>query len=327
MIIEPKAGPTLSNPNTTDSPSQLTAKARAIETFQQSMAQNATNVTPEEMVGIRQNNNSEPVPTPESRPGAVTQAPEPAVVDEQVTSQIAQLARREKQLRLRDQQLRQREAQYRAASKPAPTFDESKYVSLEALKADPFGILNSKADLNYDKLTELVLNGPTQDQRSQIEYVKKLEARLEALEGTTASTQKTLQERDAGARASAIKQINNEVSQLITRNPDFEAINATNSKNDVTELIARTFDEDGILMTVEEAAQQVEDYLIDEAMKFNKLKKVQQRLQTRTETPGTQAQGQPKQQQLKTLTNSVSSTRQLSAKERAILAFKGELKT
>src|ERR1700733_907059 len=112
MIIEPKAGPTLSNPNTTDSPSQLTAKARAIETLQQSMAQNANAVTPEEAVGIRQNNKSEPVPTTDSKPGAVPPVEESAAAappEEPVSSQIAQLARREKQLRLRDQQLRQRE--------------------------------------------------------------------------------------------------------------------------------------------------------------------------------------------------------------------------
>ncbi len=81
---------------------------------------------------------------------------------------------------------------------------------------------------------------------------------------------------------------------------------------------------------MEEAAKEIETYLLDEAMKLAGLNKVKQRLkpaapQAATEKPP----GEPasKQSQAKpTLTNAMSATRPLTPKERAMLAFRGELK-
>jgi hypothetical protein len=171
----------------------------------------------------------------------------------------------------------------------------------------------------------MLLNAPNPEQQKADAYTKKLEARLEALESGQDKVQKTFQEKEVESRKQAVNQIKTEVKKLVFTDPSFETIKETNSYSDVVELIEQTFDKDGILLTVEEASQQVEEYLIEEALKLAKIKKIQQRLMPKESTPQASSKQLPQQQQLKTLTNSVSSTRQLTNKERAILAFQNKL--
>ncbi len=99
-------------------------------------------------------------------------------------------------------------------------------------------------------------------------------------------------------------------------------------------LIEETYQKDGILLSVEEAAQEVENYIVEQGLnKLSKIEKIKKRLaensgavnppakQVKTET-----QANPEKTQMKTLTNASSGARKLSARDRAILAFKGELK-
>lgn len=328
--IESKSGPSIVTPPNT----MASAIERAKAAFMQpaTPVPNPTSVSPEEMTAIRPpsyesveterqlDSNETPIETP---------AEAPAKAEETISSQYAVLARKEKALRLRDQQLRQREAAIKASEEAkkapsAPAFDESKYVSKDKLTQDPFSAL-AELGLNYEQLTNMLLNAPSPEARAQQDYTKKLEARLEALENGQTKVEKTFQEREAESRKQAVSQIKTEVKKLVMTDPAFETIKETNSYNDVVELIEQTFDKDGVLLTVEEATQQVEDYLVEEAMKIAKIKKIQQRLMPK-ESPSQAPVARPQQQQqLKTLTNSVSSTRQLTSKERAILAFKGEL--
>ena len=73
----------------------------------------------------------------------------------------------------------------------------------------------------------------------------------------------------------------------------------------------------------------MENYLVDEALKFTQIGKIQKRMaaanasRTPTETK-TQSSQQP--QAMKTLTNAASSTRPLTVRERAIAAAEGRLK-
>ncbi|MDE2106538.1 MAG: hypothetical protein KGL39_55500, partial [Patescibacteria group bacterium] len=106
-------------------------------------------------------------------------------------------------------------------------------------------------------------------------------------------------------------------------------IRATNSVKDVVDLIEQTFKEEGRVMDVEEAANEVENYLLEEIEKLTRIEKLKKRMEAKpAATPKSDEQTPQKKQPqtMKTLTNAASSSRQLSAKERAILAFKGELK-
>lgn len=101
----------------------------------------------------------------------------------------------------------------------------------------------------------------------------------------------------------------------------------TNSENDVAELIESTFKETGEIISMDEAAREVEAYLEEETSKLFQSSKLQKKLgsvgaqgQPSTKSPSQQSQ----QPQLKTLTNSVSTTRKLTALERAKMVAKGE---
>lgn len=328
---------------TATTPAQ-TARERALNAFMKPVTQaqvqaqahpvsNPTNVSPEEMSAIvpptsedsRQTSNS--VETSSEAPKAETKGTE-----ETLSSQYAILARKEKALRLRDQQLRQKEATIkaqedaaRAALAPkAPTFDESKYVSRDKLAQDPFSVL-AELGLSYDQLTNLALNAPKPEEVALKNQLAALRAEIDSLKGEQNNTKKSWEDQQQASYKQAVNQIRQETQQLVSRDPAFETIRETKSVGDVVELIERTFNEDGILLSVEEAAQQVEEYLVDEAMKLTKIKKIQQRLQPAAK-PAAKATEAPKQQQpMKTLTNSVSSSRQLTARERALLAFEGKL--
>jgi hypothetical protein len=190
------------------------------------------------------------------------------------------------------------------------------------LEKDPLGVLAEKG-YTYDKLTQAALQLPTE----QDQAYRALEAKIAELEGKVGSTQKAHEEQQSNAYKQAVNQIRQDTAQLVKNNPAFEAIAATRSVNDVVDLIETTFRKDGILLSVEDAAREVEDYLSEEAFKLTRLQKIQKRLTPASTTAGApqQASRQQTQPPLKTLTNSVSSNRPMSARDRAILAFKNEL--
>jgi DNA-binding NarL/FixJ family response regulator len=258
----------------------------------------------------------------------------PKADEKPLSSEYAILARKEKQLRARDQQLRQRELAIKAAedAKNAPlqaakpSFDESKYISKDKLQNDLFGTL-SELGLSYDQITQQAVNAPTPEQIQYQQDMKALREELKALKGEQETVKKTWEEQQTESYKQAVNQIKNEAMTLIKHDPNFETIRETDSVNDVVELIERTFKEDGVLLTVEEASTQVEDYLVEEALKIARIKKIQQRLQPAAAKPALAPQKNtvPQQQQMKTLTNQVSSTRKLTSRERAILAAEGKL--
>jgi hypothetical protein len=113
-------------------------------------------------------------------------------------------------------------------------------------------------------------------------------------------------------------------------------IKATGSHGEVVKLIQKVFDEDGILMTVEDAAKLVEEELVSEYLKYSKLNKIAKKINPQPAPAASQAaapasqQGAPSEspkqpQPAKTLSNNMASSRPLTARERAILAAEGKL--
>ena len=345
MKVEKIVGPTIPvAPNTTN---KVAARQAAIDILmgnkstpapasQDIPVRNASQVTPEELPAIspttnlrpklQESQNTDNVGT-DSAPQEEAKPREESPLSER----HALLARREKQIRQREQQLRSKELAMKAAEDAAraatpakPALDESKYVPKDRLTQDPFTVLN-ELGLSYDQLTELALNAPKPEQLAMMNEIKTLKAELQAVKGETEKTQKSIEEQNSKSYQQALNDIKHQVTKLVSTDPTFETIKATRSVGDVVELIEKTYNEDGILLTVEEAAQQVEDYLVDEAIKIAKLNKIQQRIKPTTQTQPKPNSQSPQQPQMKTLTNSVSSSRPLSAKERALLAFEGRL--
>lgn len=299
------------------------------------------NISPEEMTAVKpaiqQTQATETIDksaTTDTQVEQVQEAQKPQ--DEMQSKQLAALVRREKALRAKAQQQEQawkaKEAELAAKEQELrqkeASFDQTKYISKDRFKQNPLEVM-AETGLSYDELVQQVLNQQPLDPRVNAQ-ISKLEAEIKRLQEANENNQKSQQKAQDDAYQAAVKQIRTEVTKLTSSDPNYETIKATNSINDVVELIERTFREEGVMMTVEEAAQEVENYLIEEAEKLFKINKIKSKFQSAS-TPVKTEQKQPaqpqQQQPMKTLTNATASTRTLSARERAILAFKGESKS
>lgn len=326
------------------------AKARAVAAFQaaspaqasQPVVQNQNSISPEEMGAIRaperqEDSIVEQEQVAEEIEAATPPEPEKPKEDPALSRQFAQLARQERALRAKAQQqeqsLRAREAALQAREQELNSKDQTYkqgYISRDTLKQDPLSIL-AEAGISYEELTQQIMSQQPVDPRLQ-NTIGQLKQQIQELKQANDDAKKSYAENQTQAYQAAVKQITSDVKQLVSSDPNYEAIRATGSTKDVVDLIERTFNKDGILLSVEEAAQKVEDYLVEESLKLTRIEKIKRKMQevapkasSRPAQP--QAANQQKQPQpMKTLTNATSSTRQLSAKERAILAFKGELK-
>lgn len=321
------------------------SRAKAIAAFNQSQpapVQNPSQVSAEEMTAITgtsgQSDRSEPLVEETAPVEAPLKAP---VEDPALSRQFAQLARQEKALRAKAQQ---QEQQYKAREEALKAreaelagktqVDPKSYYTKDQIKQDYLQVLLDAGVPVEEAVQQLVNTSQAPIDPRLRSQMQQLQAKIQELEEQNKSSQTKAQEAQTQQYQAAVKQIEQDARNLVKNDPAFDIIRSTNSVSDVVELITETFNKDGILLSVEEAAEQVENYLEEQALKLAKIPKVQKRYSTMSGTSTTAAQpgktpgkvqGQP--QPMKTLTNATSSTRQLSAKERAVLAFKGELKS
>lgn len=259
--------------------------------------------------------------------------------DPALSRQFAQLARQERAMRQKAQQqeqaLKAREDALKAREDALGIDRNDKYIPKDRLKQDPLSVL-SEVGLSYDDVVNQVLNQQPQDPRMQA-MIQRLESEIAELKSDRDSFRKSSEEQQQAQYQAAVKQIETEAKKLIYTDPAFETVKAMNATADVVELITETYNKDGILLSVEEAAQQVEDYLVEEALKLAKLDKIQKRLKPEVASKPAQSQVAQKTQaasssnqgqtpQMKTLTNQNSTSRKMTARERAIAAITGQLK-
>lgn len=325
-----------------ESASRQSATARAIAAFGNNAPPpvDPNSISPEEMGAIvaptRAAEEVEDLGQKTSSEATETVAEEPAPkVEDPLSSQYAQLARRERAIRAKAQQqeqaFRTREEALKARESALQSQDQqykSGYISKDQLRLSPLEAL-AEAGLSYEELTQQLLTQQPKDPRIEA-HISRLEAQIKSLEAANETSKSSATAQQQAAYNAAVSQIRSDAKTLVAADPAFETIKYTNSVDDVVDLITQTWEKDEILLSVQDAAQQVEDYLVEEAMKLTKIEKIKKRLSPpaatpkapQTQTPAVSKQTQP----MKTLTNASASTRQLSAKERAILAFKGELK-
>lgn len=320
--------------------------AKAIKAFQQGHSSydtpppqaqempvaNPNRISPEEMSAIKPSTSSENVDNPtstEAAPEPVRSKPEPTESEKR----FYQLARQERQLRMKAQQQaqelqRQKEA-FELEKKTwidKQTDYDKNYFPKTQLKDNTLQAL-AEAGVSYDDLTQQILNQAPPNPQMEA-YVKRLEAQINDLKKGQDEQKQQLQTREQEQRKAAERQIQVDAADLVKSNPvAYEAINQLGPRGvkEVVRLITQTYDKDGVLMTVEQAADEVENYLVEENFNMaSKISKIKKRLAGNDTQPKTVEE--PKQTQMKTLTNASASTRKLSARERALLAFKGELK-
>jgi hypothetical protein len=288
---------------------------------------NPTRISPEEMGAVTsqvQEPATENHTSESSQAPAVTKAPE-----EPLSSQYAQLARREKAIRAKALEIKAQEAAFKAREEAVKALEaqyKTDYIAKSRLTEDPLSVLN-EAGVNYDDLTNRILNQPRIEDAALAGELKALRDEIKALKGEQEQTKRSYEENQTNAYKQAVETIRRDVATLVKTNPDFEVVHATGSVGDVVDLIERTFKEGlsdeypaGTVLDIEVAAKMVEDHLVEEALKIAKTKKITQKLQP-APAAATPKQSPP----AKTLTNAMSANRPLTAKERALLAFEGKL--
>lgn len=234
---------------------------------------------------------------------------------------FAQLARKEKALRIQARQMQeQKKAFEEQQAKIQPQQDWK-----PRLKTDLIGML-AEAGLTHEEAANALLNSRPEDVQ-----LRSLKAEIQALKDAQTKTVSDVEASQKKAYDQAVKQLTREVTLLVDGNDAYETIKATKSQEAVVSLIEQTYKDDGILLSAEEASQQVEEYLLEEAVNLSKLKKVQKVLSPPVEEAPAQKTVPTRSEPTKTLTHAItqSSTSSLSVREkraRAIAAFNGQLK-
>lgn len=240
-----------------------------------------------------------------------------------LASKLALMARKEKAHYAREKQLKEREAALLAKEAEY----KSTYIPKDRLKAETLAVL-TEAGITPDDLTNMFLNAPKHEELAYQNLQKEIQAIKEAQD----QTQTRMEEKTKAEYDQAVKQIGYDVTLLVDENPEkYDTIKTLGMQGAVVEHIKNTFETTGKLLSNEEASDEVENYLFEEAMKMAALNKVKQKLapQEPAQSPKLSA-ALKQQQQTRTLThaNSASTPRSLTAAERrnrAILAAKGQL--
>ncbi len=294
----------------------------------------ANRVAPEDLSAIQQ-----PAQTAEtSDNNASTETTEQAAEakpDPELESRFQKLARSERafrakihqqnlELKKREEALKSRE---QALAQPSEV-DLTQYIPKARVKEDALSVLE-EAEVNWDELSQQAINRQPTDPRV-VKTIRALEAKIASLEKGAETQVKTQQEQQQAQYQAAIKQIRADATSLINSDPEFETVKAMNAVKDVVELIEKTYEKDGVVLSVEEATREVENYLVDEAMKITQIQKVQKRLaesKAKTLKTDEKTQSVVQTQPAKTLTNAISGTKKLSMRDRAIAranGFKGD---
>lgn len=344
MKLTPMQGPGVPSSGPDVQKAQV-ARERAIAVAsgqaQQDVVQNQNAIQAEEMGAIRP-------PTPQDMPArrAIAQeesdnlpiesesevTEEVPRQDKNVSRELTMLARRERALRAqaqkRTQEFKAKEAELQAKEQEilakARSY-ESGYISKEEIQSNPLKVLVENG-ISYEKLTQDILNQGTVSP-AQESLFNELRNEIKALKTANEEFRQQQEESQTSQYQAAVKQIEKDARDLIKQDPSFELIRATKSIKDVVELITRTYDKEGVMMTVEEAASEVERYLEQETQRLTRTQKIRQRLakELQAQKPQKQQVQSGQQPKMKTLTNDNSRSSQLDAKARAILAFKGQL--
>jgi hypothetical protein len=184
---------------------------------------------------------------------AVRPAAEPAATAESVTltPQMAALARKEQRFRQSEQQLKARETalEERAA----------KYAKLEEMQAKLAAKDYSGLDgvVNYDEYTNWLIDRANA-QSPEAKALQEMKAQVEGID----KTQKEFVEKQYTA---AIEQRRTAVNALVESNPDFGIIKRAGRTEAVVQHIVDTYNEDSKELSVEQAAKEVKEILIEQA--------------------------------------------------------------
>jgi hypothetical protein len=252
------------------------------------------------------------VETPEKAPEANS---------EPLSPQYVALARKERQLRKAQQEFK--------AAQDAWKQDQANYIPKNRLTSETLKVL-AEAGITPDKLVELQINQASSQDPNQalIDKIGNLEKQLKDL---TDPENGTLAQRDKQAYEGVVSQIGKDVQLLVDSDPRFGTIKSEGNTKDVVDLITGVFEQEDIILDVEEAAQLVEDKLVSKLIqqyeRISKYEKIKAKLGKAAEQPEANNEQQPQSNRplINTLTNAGASQRPLSARDKAVLKVQERL--
>lgn len=207
--------------------------------------------------------------------------------EDEFKQKFTELTKREKQLRHLEQQMNDKLAaleerlqsmdQYsEPEEEPEPELPPLEY----RLKKDPLTTLKEMG-LGYDKLTELALNEGKLTTDMQMQLMR------EELEGKFGSElqslKKELEEREKREEEKKYEQtvqsFVEEITNYVNNEDKYEMIRANDSVDLVYSMIEDYYNETGRILDIQEAADQVEDYLVEEFERiYSKTQKIKDKL-------------------------------------------------
>jgi len=265
--------------------------------------------------------------TVETSPAAAAATPTQEKKDDFLSPKFAALARQEKQIRAERAKIKAE----RDALEAEKSARLNGYIPKDKFKDDPLSALE-EAGLSYDDLAKRLLEAP----QSQVDpTVRAMQAKISDLESKLSQFTKSAEESKSTAYQQALDTIRHKVNGVVNSSSEFEMIKSLEQTDAVVALIEETFKAEGYVMSEEEAAREVEEHLLSEAVRMSALEKVKKKLAPApaAETPKEEAAApkqEQQQQQITTLSNALQSNggKRLSESERrqrAILAAQGKL--
>lgn len=221
---------------------------------------------------------------------------------QQVSPQVAALAKHKRALDARESKLEEREKALESKGQSSRADLEQKVKSGQALS------VLQDLGITYDQLTKELLGQPVSPDFNQLkeEIIKSVDEKLAG--------------KDVAQEAAVFDHMKRNVDKL-SATEDYPFIKAWKSQDKVMELIKRSWSENGEILDEEEAMGLIEAELKEDAKVYAKLLKEPE--------PTTQAAGEPPPKQtqmsgIKTLTNKDSARPGSNRRQRALAAFLGQ---
>lgn len=242
-----------------------------------------------------------------------------------------QMAKLEKQRRMQAKQYQAEKAAWESEKAQLLQKAQPDTSWKDRAKTDLMGLM-AEAGLSYEEVLNTYVNHTPMDQNMRI-----LQAKLQGMEENQNKLINQFTETQKQNYNQAVKQITTEVKQLVKLAPDdYEIINSQGEMAEkyIVKLIEETFQDEGYLMDVEDAAKEVENHLLEQSLGLAKLKKIQAKLSpTQTLAQGEVAAPKVSIEPKGATTlshNMTAGSKPISnreRRERAILAFQGKLST
>jgi hypothetical protein len=182
---------------------------------------------------------------------------------------MAALARKEQKQRQLDLELKTREAALEERAKKIAHLEE---LEKKLAAKDYSGV---KDLIDYDAFTNSIIDaeeGETPEQKK----LRELSAELSAV--------KTAQEQDVEKRfEAAVNERRQAVKALVAEKEDFSTIKERNAEEHVVQHILDTWDQDGVELTPEEAAKEVEEVLLEQAKSWSTVSKLRPKEEPKTD--------------------------------------------